>query len=158
MVSNFVTQALAEQPLTVYGDGKQTRSFCYVDDMIDALIRLMDEPGDASEPVNLGSDVEIAMIDVAREVVRIVGANVPIEFRPLPSDDPRQRRPNLAAAQKRLGWRATTTFANGLAHTARYFIQRQVTHHAPGDLVRSTRIASHLLAQVHTQNRPAPTT
>ncbi|KOR20240.1 NAD-dependent dehydratase, partial [Burkholderia cenocepacia] len=71
---------------------------------------------------------------------------------------PRQRRPNLAAAQKRLGWRATTTFANGLAHTARYFIQRQVTHHTPGDLVRSTRIASHLLAQVHTQNRPAPTT
>ncbi|KOR18816.1 UDP-glucuronic acid decarboxylase family protein, partial [Burkholderia cenocepacia] len=88
VVSNFVTQALAEQPLTVYGDGKQTRSFCYVDDMVDALIRLMDEPGDASEPVNLGSDVEIAMIDVAREVVRIVGANVPIEFRPLPSDDP----------------------------------------------------------------------
>ncbi|MBJ9925236.1 UDP-glucuronic acid decarboxylase family protein, partial [Burkholderia cenocepacia] len=69
VVSNFVTQALAEQPLTVYGDGKQTRSFCYVDDMVDALIRLMDEPGDASEPVNLGSDVEIAMIDVAREVV-----------------------------------------------------------------------------------------
>ncbi|NTZ86532.1 hypothetical protein FCJ61_26915 [Burkholderia metallica] len=73
-------------------------------------------------------------------------------------DDPRQRRPNLAAAQKRLGWRATTTFANGLAHTARYFIQRQITYHTPGDLVRSTRLASHLLAQVHTRNRPAPAT
>ncbi|MBY4714655.1 UDP-glucuronic acid decarboxylase family protein [Burkholderia cepacia] len=158
VVSNFVTQALAEAPLTVYGDGRQTRSFCYVDDMVEALIRLMAEPGDASEPVNLGSDVEIAMIDVAREVVRIVGTTVPIEFRPLPSDDPRQRRPNLDAAQRRLGWHATTTLANGLAHTARYFIQRQVTHHAPGDLVRSTRIASHLLARVHTQNRPAPAT
>ena len=94
VVSNFITQALADAPLTVYGDGRQTRSFCYVDDMVDALIRLMNEPGDASEPVNLGSDAEIAMLDIAREVVRIVGATVAIEFRPLPSDDPRQRRPN----------------------------------------------------------------
>lgn len=158
VVSNFVTQALADEPLTVYGDGRQTRSFCYVDDMVDALIRLMDEPGDASEPVNLGSDDEIAMIDVAREVVRIVGATVAIEFRPLPSDDPRQRRPNLDAARDRLGWRATTPLANGLARTARYFIQQLAIHHQPGDLVRSTRIASHLLAQVDTRNRPAPST
>ncbi|OXH81457.1 NAD-dependent dehydratase, partial [Burkholderia multivorans] len=82
---------------------------------------------------------------------------VPIEFRPLPADDPRQRRPNLDAARKRLGWRATTPFASGLAHTARYFIHRQAAHHAPGDLVRSTQIASHMLAQIGTRNRAAPT-
>ncbi|KVE36507.1 UDP-glucuronic acid decarboxylase family protein [Burkholderia sp. TSV86] len=158
VVSNFITQALAGEPLTVYGDGKQTRSFCYVDDMIDALIRLMDEPGDACEPVNLGSDEEIAMIDVAREVVRIVGAAVAIEFRPLPSDDPRQRRPDLEAARRRLGWRATTPLASGLAHTARYFIHRQAEHHTPGDLVRSTQIASHMLAQIGAQNRPKAAT
>lgn len=156
VVSNFITQALAHAPLTVYGDGRQTRSFCYVDDMIDALIRLMNEPGDASEPVNLGSDAEIAMLDVAREVVRIVGATVAIEFRPLPSDDPRQRRPNLDVAQRRLDWRATTPLATGLARTVRYFIHRQAALHPPGDLVRSTQIASHLLAQVDMPRRPAP--
>lgn len=157
VVSNFITQALAGEPLTVYGDGKQTRSFCYVDDMVDALVRLMDEPGDACEPVNLGSDDEIAMIDIAREVVRIVGTTVAIEFCPLPSDDPRQRRPDLDAAHRRLGWRATTPLASGLAHTARYFIHRQVVHHTPGDLVRSTQIASHMLAQISTRNRPTAT-
>ncbi|VWC54183.1 NAD-dependent dehydratase [Burkholderia contaminans] len=156
VVSNFITQALADAPLTVYGDGRHTRSFCYVDDMVDALIRLMDEPGDASEPVNLGSDAEIAMLDIAREVVRIVGATVAIEFRPLPSDDPRQRRPNLDAAQRRLDWRATTPLATGLARTVRYFIHRQAALHLPGDLVRSTQIASHLLAQVDMPRRPAP--
>ena len=156
VVSNFITQALADAPLTVDGDGRQTRSFCYVDDMIDALIRLMNEPGDASEPVNLGSDAEIAMLDVAREVVRIVGATVAIEFRPLPSDDPRQRRPNLDAAQRRLDWRATTPLATGLARTVRYFIHRQAALHQPGDLVRSTQIASHLLAQVDMPRRPTP--
>jgi UDP-glucuronate decarboxylase len=88
----------------------------------------------------------------------VVGATVPIEFRPLPSDDPRQRRPNLDAARRRLGWRATTSFATGLAHTARYFIHRQAMQHRPGDLVRSTQIASHMLAQISTQNRAAPTT
>ncbi|MBJ9734197.1 UDP-glucuronic acid decarboxylase family protein, partial [Burkholderia cenocepacia] len=92
VVSNFVTQALAEQPLTVYGDGKQTRSFCYVDDMVDALIRLMDEPGDASEPVNLGSDVEIAMIDVAREVVGLGGASTAEAKRPARAPAPRPPR------------------------------------------------------------------
>ncbi len=158
VVSNFITQALAGEPLTVYGDGRQTRSFCYVDDMVDALIRLMDEPGEACEPVNLGSDDEIAMLDIAREVVRIVGTPVAIEFRPLPADDPRQRRPDLDAARRRLDWRATTPLASGLAHTARYFIHRQAVHHAPGDLVRSTQIASHLLAQISTQNRPAAAT
>ncbi len=155
VVSNFITQALAGKPLTVYGDGTQTRSFCYVDDLIDALVRLMDEPGDACEPVNLGSDDEIAMLDIAREVVRVVGTDVDIEFCPLPSDDPRQRRPDLEAARRRLGWRATTPLATGLAHTARYFIHRQAAHHAPGELVRSTQIASHLLAQISTRNRPA---
>jgi UDP-glucuronate decarboxylase len=91
-------------------------------------------------------------------VVRIVGATVPIEFRPLPSDDPRQRRPDLEVAHRRLGWRATTPLATGLAHTARYFIHRQAMHHEPGDLVRSTQIASHMLAQISTQNRPAAAT
>ena len=153
-MSNFITQALADAPLTVYGDGRQTRSFCYVDDMVDALIRLMNEPGDASEPVNLGSDAEIAMLDIAREVVRIVGATVAIEFRPLPSDDPRQRRPNSMPRSASTGARPRRS--PPAARTVRYFIHRQAALHQPGDLVRSTQIASHLLAQADMPRRPAP--
>lgn len=153
VVSNFIMQALADAPLTVYGDGRQTRAFCYVDDLIDALIRLMAAPGPMPEPMNLGNAEEVSMLQIAREVVRVTGASVAIEFRPLPADDPRQRCPDLGFARERLGWRATTTLADGLAATVRYFIQRQAAHHAPGDLVHSTRVASHMLARVNAQGR-----
>ena len=154
-MSNFITQALADAPLTVYGDGRQTRSFCYVDDMVDALIRLMNEPGDASEPVNLGSDAEIAMLDIAREVVRIVGATVAIEFRPLPSDDPRQRRPNLDAAQRRLDWRATTPLATASrVPSGTSFIGRPRFTTGRSRAQHADRVA--LLAQADMPRRPAP--
>ncbi|RQS12348.1 SDR family NAD-dependent epimerase/dehydratase [Burkholderia sp. Bp9002] len=157
VVSNFLTQALAGNALTVYGDGRQTRSFCYVDDLVDALLRLMDEPGPAPEPLNLGGDDEIAMIDIAREVIRIVGAAVAIEFRPLPADDPRQRRPDLAAARRRLGWRATTSLATGLARTARYFVQQQASRRARGgEPMRGAPVASPVLAQLGLPGPAAP--
>ncbi|AYQ91226.1 UDP-glucuronic acid decarboxylase family protein [Burkholderia gladioli] len=153
VVSNFITQAIAERPITVYGDGCQTRSFCYVDDMIEALVRLMAEPGPAPRPVNLGSDEEVSMIEMARQVIRVTGSASAIEFRPLPVDDPRQRRPSLDEARRRLEWRAATPLADGLAHTARYFIERNVVEHQPGELVEKTRLAAFQLGQLGERHR-----
>jgi UDP-glucuronate decarboxylase len=120
-VSNFMVQALRGDALTVYGDGSQTRSFCYVDDMIDGFIRLMDAPDDAAGPINLGNPREVTMLDIARRVVDVTGSSSDIEFRPLPTDDPWRRQPDIALAQARLGWQPHVALEEGLKATARHF-------------------------------------
>ena len=124
VVSNFVLQALRGEPLTIFGDGRQTRSFCYRDDLVDGLIRLMDVDDDApgvERPVNLGNPGEVSMLDLAEKVRAITGSDVAIEFRPLPDDDPRRRCPSIDRATALLGWRPTTSLDEGLRRTVAYF-------------------------------------
>lgn len=119
VVINFIVQALADEPLTVYGDGTQTRSFCYVDDLIDAIMRMMDEASEFTGPVNFGNPTEIAIADLARRIIRLTGSRSRIIVRPLPVDDPPRRRPDISLAQKMLGWRPTTDLDTGLRLTIR---------------------------------------
>jgi len=121
VVSNFVVQALKGEPLTVYGDGSQTRSFCYVDDLVDGLVRLMASPDDFTGPVNMGNPVEFTIFELAQKVVELTGSKSRIERKPLPSDDPRQRQPDIALAQEKLGWTPKTALAEGLPKTIDYF-------------------------------------
>lgn len=121
VVSNFIMQALRGEEITVYGDGKQTRSFCYVDDMIDALKRLMASPDDFTGPVNLGNSVEITMLELAEKIIRMTGSKSRICFRTLPSDDPKQRQPDISLAKKSLGWEPKIFLEDGLAKTIEYF-------------------------------------
>ena len=121
VVSNFIVQALRGQPITLYGDGKQTRSFCYVDDLIDGLVRLMDSADEVTGPVNIGNPSEFSMLELAQMVTDKVGGPSEIAFEPLPADDPRQRQPNIALAQTRLGWKPTTELEAGLPKTIAYF-------------------------------------
>lgn len=122
VVSNFVVQALRGESLTVYGDGSQTRSFCYVDDMIEGLMRLM--ASDEKMPVNLGNPGEFTMLELAQKVRDAVGANVQVVFRPLPQDDPRQRRPDISRAARILGWAPTVPLVVGLERTVAWFAER----------------------------------
>ncbi|MBC8007708.1 MAG: SDR family oxidoreductase, partial [Prolixibacteraceae bacterium] len=124
VVSNFIVQALTGQPITIYGDGSQTRSFCYVDDLIEAMVRMMNTGDDFPGPVNIGNTAEFTMLQLAQEVVRLTGSRSEIVHRPLPADDPRQRRPDTTLAQKKLGWQANTPLAQGLGETIRYFAPR----------------------------------
>ncbi|MDX1375215.1 MAG: UDP-glucuronic acid decarboxylase family protein [Burkholderiales bacterium] len=121
VVSNFVVQALKGEPLTVYGDGSQTRSFCYVDDLVDALVRLMDSHDDFTGPVNLGNPAEFTIEELARKVIELTGSKSRIEKKPLPNDDPRQRQPDIALAQEKLGWAPKVALAEGLPKTIDYF-------------------------------------
>jgi len=121
VVSNFVVQALKGEPLTVYGDGSQTRSFCYVDDLVDGLVRLMASPDEFTGPVNMGNPVEFTILELAQKVIALSGSKSRIEKKPLPSDDPRQRQPDIALAQERLGWSPTTALADGLQRVIQYF-------------------------------------
>ncbi|GAB2935146.1 SDR family oxidoreductase [Rhodococcus aerolatus] len=121
VISNFVVQALAGEPVTVYGDGSQTRSFCFVDDLVDGLVRLMDTPHGVTGPVNLGNPVEVTMLEIARTIVEMTGSTSPVELRPLPADDPRQRRPDITRARETLGWEPTVAFDDGLRRTVDYF-------------------------------------
>lgn len=121
VVSNFIVQALTGQPITIYGDGSQTRSFCYVDDLIEALVRMMNSPDDFTGPVNIGNPVEYSMVGLAEEILRIAGVHSKIVFKPLPTDDPRQRQPDIALARAKLGWQASTSLQEGLERTIRYF-------------------------------------
>jgi dTDP-glucose 4,6-dehydratase len=118
VVTNFVAQALQGRPLTVYGDGKQTRSFCYVDDQIRGHLALLDS--DVTGPVNIGSDVELTMLELAQQVVEVTGSRSEITFAPLPQDDPAQRRPDLTRARTELGWEPEVDLARGLERTAEY--------------------------------------
>ncbi|WP_420477304.1 UDP-glucuronic acid decarboxylase family protein [Noviherbaspirillum sp. ST9] len=121
VVSNFIMQALAGQPLTVYGDGAQTRSFCYVDDLVDAFIRLMDSPREFGGPVNLGNPEESTMLELAQRVIALCGSASDIVFRPLPSDDPVRRRPDISLARSVLKWEPRIGLAEGLGRTIDYF-------------------------------------
>jgi UDP-glucuronate decarboxylase len=123
VVSNFIMQALNDQPLTLYGDGTQTRCFCYVDDLVDALIRLMGTPAEFTGPVNLGNPVEVTMVELAHWVLELTGSRSRMEYKPLPPDDPRQRQPDISLAQTVLQWRPTTPLKEGLEKTIAYFDQ-----------------------------------
>jgi UDP-glucuronate decarboxylase len=123
VVSNFIVQALRGEPLTLYGAGDQTRSFCYVDDLVEALIRLMNV-ADVHDPVNLGNPGEFTIKQLAEEVVRICGSKSGVEYLPLPEDDPKQRQPDISRAQKLLGWNPTIALGEGLQRTVADFRQR----------------------------------
>lgn len=124
VVSNFMVQALSGEPLTVYGDGAQTRSLCYVDDMIDAFVRLMDAPDGSCDPVNLGNPHEITMLELAEHIRLATHSDSEIVFRPLPIDDPWHRQPDISAARALLGWSPTTSLEAGLRATAEHFRHR----------------------------------
>jgi UDP-glucuronate decarboxylase len=121
VVSNFITQALSGEDLTIYGDGSQTRSFCYVDDLIGGFLKLMDAPESVTGPVNLGNPHEFTMIELADRVLNLTGAKVKVVHQPLPSDDPKQRRPDITLAREKLGWVPKVELAEGLKHTIDYF-------------------------------------
>jgi len=124
VVSNFVVQALKGEPLTVYGEGRQTRSFCYVDDLVDGLMRLMGTGDEFTGPVNLGNPAEFTIRELAEKVIALSGARSRIETRPLPSDDPKQRQPDIALAKAKLGWQPKTALDDGLRRTIDYFAGR----------------------------------
>jgi UDP-glucuronate decarboxylase len=121
VVSNFIVQALSGEPLTVYGDGSQTRSFCYVDDMVSAFVALMQSPSGFTGPVNLGNPVEVTMLDLAEHVLRLTGSKSKLRYLPLPADDPPQRKPEIALAKKELSWTPKVDLEDGLRETVRYF-------------------------------------
>jgi UDP-glucuronate decarboxylase len=123
VVSNFIVQALRGQELTVYGSGEQTRSFCYVEELVDGLVRLMNAEA-RHEPVNLGNPVEFTIRELAEQVSRIVGTGVRVIYRPLPDDDPTQRQPDITRAREWLGWEPKIQLADGLARTVDFFRQR----------------------------------
>jgi UDP-glucuronate decarboxylase len=121
VVSNFIVQALRGEAITLYGDGSQTRSFCYVDDLVEAFIRLMDTDDTVTGPINLGNPGEFTIRQLAEMVVRLTGSRSQIEYRPLPSDDPQQRQPDISKAREVLGWQPTIPLEQGLTRTIAYF-------------------------------------
>ena len=121
VISNFVNQALRGEDLTVYGDGKQTRSFCYVDDLIEGICRMMNSGDDITGPVNLGNPGEFTMLELAEEVLRQTGSRSKLVFKDLPKDDPKQRRPDIAKAKALLGWEPKVPLREGLANTIEYY-------------------------------------
>ena len=123
VVSNFVMQALNGEPITLYGDGQQTRSFCYVDDLVAGFMALMDTPPEVSGPINLGNPVEFTIRELAELVVEMTGSKSELVFRPLPQDDPMQRKPDIALARATLGWEPTIALRQGLVKTIEYFSQ-----------------------------------
>ncbi|MGB4600612.1 MAG: UDP-glucuronic acid decarboxylase family protein [Trichlorobacter sp.] len=124
VVSNFMLQALRNQDITVFGQGRQTRSFCYVDDLIDGMIRMMENDQDFIGPVNLGNPVENTILEFAEKIVTITGSSSRIVFQPLPQDDPKQRRPDISLAEEKLGWCPQVALDTGLKRTADYFAAR----------------------------------
>ena len=121
VVSNFIVQALKGEDITVYGDGSQTRSFCYVDEMIDGLIRLMNSPDDFTGPVNLGNPVEFTILLLAGKIIELTNSKSKIIFKALPSDDPKQRKPDITLAKENLNWQPTIHLEDGLKKTINYF-------------------------------------
>lgn len=124
VVSNFIMQALAGEDITVYGDGSQTRSFCYVDDLVEGLIRLMDQSAEVTGPINIGNPTEFTILELAQQVVSMTGAGSKIIYNPLPKDDPKQRRPNIEKANDILNWKPTVQLKDGLQKTIAYFKTR----------------------------------
>ena len=121
VVSNFIVQALKNEPISVYGDGSQTRSFCYVDDLIEAVVRLMETPDDFVGPVNTGNPGEFTIKELAEKVIKMTGSKSELIYMPLPSDDPIQRQPDITLAREKLGWEPKITLDEGLAKTISYF-------------------------------------
>jgi len=121
VVSNFIVQALTGHDITIYGDGSQTRSFCYVDDLVEALVRMMNAPKSFIGPVNIGNPNEFTMLELAEQVLRLTSSKSKIVFEPLPQDDPKQRQPDIALAKKQLAWSPTVCLEDGLKETIRYF-------------------------------------
>jgi UDP-glucuronate decarboxylase len=130
VVSNFIVQALRGEDITIYGDGTQTRSFCFVDDLVDGILKLMRTENGASEPVNLGNPIEFTMLELAELVIDLTGSASQLTRRPLPTDDPRQRRPDISRARSALGWEPRVQLREGLKQTIAYF---------EGELARSSR-------------------
>jgi UDP-glucuronate decarboxylase len=121
VVSNFIMQALKAEPITIYGDGSQTRSFCYVDDLVEGMIRLMDSPDDVTGPINVGNPDEFTMVELAETVLRLTGSKSKLVRMPLPADDPRQRQPDITRARDTLGWAPKVALEDGLKETIAYF-------------------------------------
>ena len=121
VVSNFIVQALQNRPITIYGDGLQTRSFCYVDDLIEGFRRLMDAPDEVTGPINIGNPGEFTMIQLAETVLELTGSRSPLVKEPLPMDDPKQRQPDITVAREKLGWAPTVPLKAGLVRTIAYF-------------------------------------
>jgi UDP-glucuronate decarboxylase len=131
VVSNFVVQALRGEPITLYGDGSQTRSFCYVDDLVDGLMKLMRSGEDTTGPINLGNPAEFTIAELAELVKSATNSSSPIRFKPLPADDPRQRQPDIKQAREVLGWTPTIALRDGLSKTVAYFDQLMRESRAP---------------------------
>jgi UDP-glucuronate decarboxylase len=121
VVSNFIVQALQGKDITIYGDGQQTRSFCYVDDLIDAMVRMMNSEEGFTGPVNTGNPGEFTMLELAETILRLSGSKSKLVFQPLPSDDPKQRQPNIELAKSKLGWAPKVNLEDGLKETIAYF-------------------------------------
>ena len=121
VVSNFIVQALKGENITIYGDGSQTRSFCYVDDLITAMIRMMSTVSEFTGPVNIGNPGEFTMLELAQKIIELTGSRSSLVYQPLPSDDPRQRQPNITLARKKLGWEPKVQLEEGLIKTIKYF-------------------------------------
>jgi len=121
VVSNFIVQALKGEDITIYGDGSQSRSFCYVDDLIEAMLRMMKTPTGFTGPVNIGNPSEFTMLELAEKVIALTGSQSKLVFCPLPSDDPRQRQPDISLARKELGWQPKVNLEDGLKSTIAYF-------------------------------------
>jgi UDP-glucuronate decarboxylase len=121
VVSNFIVQALRGENITIYGDGLQTRSFCYVDDLIEAMVRMMGTGKDFIGPINIGNPNEFTMLELAETVLRLVGGQSKLTFHPLPADDPKQRQPNISLAKDKIGWQPNVSLEDGLKETITYF-------------------------------------
>ena len=124
VVSNFIVQALQGEPITIYGTGEQTRSFQYVDDLIEGMIRMMNTENDFTGPINLGNPEEFTILDLARKVIEMTGSKSEVIFKPLPHDDPRQRKPDISLARKMLNWEPQISLDDGLGHVINYFKER----------------------------------
>jgi len=121
VVSNFIVQALKGDDITIYGDGSQTRSFCYVDDLLEAMVRTMNTDNNFTGPVNIGNPIEFSMIELAELVLRFTNSKSKVSYKPLPQDDPRQRKPDIQLAKTALGWEPKVTLEEGLRETVSYF-------------------------------------
>jgi len=150
VVSHFVMQALAGEDITIYGDGTQTRSFCYVDDLVEALMRLMTSPEGVTGPINLGNPGEYTMLELAETVVRLTGSASRIVHRPLPQDDPKQRQPDIAEARSKLDWWPTVPLEDGLERTIAYF-RRFLGLESGAQVHALPRGATHLSREARTQ-------
>jgi UDP-glucuronate decarboxylase len=137
VVSNFIVQALKNEPITLYGDGSQTRAFCYVDDLIEGILRMMGAPDDQAGPMNLGNPVETSVAELARLIIELTGSSSEIAHQPLPIDDPIQRCPDISQAKAVLDWQPRTALKPGLLRTIEYF-DRLLTIPAVGDRTRRT--------------------